>query len=475
MSLLSRFRLVQWLPIFYTPRMINGLSPATRIGNSRQRVPMLFVLSLLLLAAEGSNGQSQLPQPTTVNDRLWAWAHDAGVYNGNWGLPGPSRMTPVEGAAYLGLKNVIFIRYLGKPAPPFDQYVIPFRSMSRVMWSITGANGITSTEEHEAVFRLAVANPNITGVFMDDFFHLAAESAPSPQWLAKNEPPFPVELNLELPQARTLTRVDLQQTDWRTGDYRSKDLTVATSIDGAHWVEGGGGRLPNEAGAAHSLTLPGNAARFLRLRFLNTYDTGTKSSRSCGLRSLKLWSDAMEVDLKRAKIAASSSFPGHEPSLLIDPSGPSVAPAALSVSALQGIRHSLQLPDRRLDLGVTLYTYQLTPRVQSHLDLCDVVSLWTWKSEDLAELETNFARLQELAPHKQVLLGCYLYDFGNNRTLPLDRMKHQCALALRWLREGKIEGIIFLGTNVCDLNLETVEWTRAWIAQVGSQVLTEGR
>ncbi|MBL9169000.1 MAG: discoidin domain-containing protein [Verrucomicrobiales bacterium] len=456
-------------------KMLNGLATAASVCNSRQRAPIFLVLSLLLLAAERSNGQSQPPQPTTVNDRLWAWAHDAGVYNGNWGLPGPSRMTPVEGAAYLGTKNVIFIRYLGKPAPPFDQYVIPFRSMSRVMWSITGANGITSTEEREAVFRLVAANPNITGVFMDDFFHLAAESSASPQWLAKNEPPFPVELNLELPQARKLTRVDLQQTEWRTGDYRSKDFTVATSIDGATWVEAGGGRMPNEAGAAHSVTLPGNPTRFLRFRFLNTHDSGIKSSRSCGLRALRLWSDAVEVDLKTAKIEASSTFPGHEPSLLIDPSSPSVASAALSPAALQAIRQRLRLPDRRLDLGVTLYTYQLTPRVQSHLELCDIVSLWTWKSEDLAQLETNFARLRELAPHQRVFLGCYLYDFGNNRALPLDRMKHQCALALRWLQEGKIEGIIFLGTNVCDLNLETVEWTRSWIAQVGSQLLTQGR
>jgi hypothetical protein len=455
--------------------MINGLSPTANVCMSRHPGPTLRILCLFLIVAHNAIGQSQPLQPATVNDRLWAWAHDAGVYNGNWGLPGPSRMTPVEGAAYLGLKNVIFIRYLGKPAPPFDQYIIPFRSMNRVMWSITGANGITSTEERETVFRLAVANPNITGVFMDDFFHLAAESSTSPQWLAKNEPPFPVELNLELPQARTLTRVDLQQTEWRTGDYRSKDLIVATSIDGTHWIEAGGARLPNQAGALHSVALPGTPARFLRLRFLNTYDTGIKSSRSCGLRALKLWSNTMEVDLKPAKIKASSSFPGHEPSVLIDPSSVSVAPAALSPAALQAIRQRLQLPARRLDLGVTLYTYQLTPRVQSHLELCDIVSLWTWKSEDLAELETNFARLLELAPQKRVFLGCYLYDFGNNRALPLDRMKHQCTLALRWLQEGKIEGIIFLGTNVCDLNLETVEWTRAWIAQVGSQALPQGR
>lgn len=429
-------------------------------------------LAVTLPAANAASGPSTSPKVSTVGDRLWVWAHDAGVYNGHWGLSGPSRMTPIEGAAYLGLKNIIFIRYLGKPAPPFDQYAVPFRSMNRVMWSITGANGLTSADEREAVFRLAAANPNITGVFMDDFFHLAAEPSGPAQWLAQNVPNFPVDLSLELPQAEVLTRLELQQTNWRTGDYRSKDISIAVSPDGAHWTEVGSMRLPNEAAAVRTLSLPEDPTRFVRLRFLNTHDTATNSSRSCGLRELKLWSKGQELDLKSATIQASSAFTGHEPSQLIGRVDPKVdAPAALSVGALQDIRGRLQLPDRRLDLGVTLYTYQLTPQVRSHLALCDVVSLWTWKSEDLEKLESNFTRLKELIPEKRVLLGCYLYDFGNNQSLPLTRMKHQCNLALRWLQEGKIEGIIFLGTNVCDLNLESVEWTRAWIAQIGSRRL----
>ena len=31
--------------------------------------------------------------------------------------------------------------------------------------------------------------------------------------------------------------------------------------------------------------------------------------------------------------------------------------------------------------------------------------------------------------------------------------------------------MIFLATNICDLGLEAVEWTRQWIAQVGDQPL----
>lgn len=296
-------------------------------------IPWLLVL-VLILTSPGEAGGAPAPVRPTVRDRLWAWAHEAGVYNGNWGLPGPSRITPAEGAAYLGVPNIIFIRYLGKPAPPFEQYAIPFRPFTRVYWSITGASGATSRQERDHVFQLASAQTNIVGVFMDDFFDL---------------------------------------------------------------------------------------------------DSG-----------------------KAAQAAADNA---------------TAAPAALSVAELQDIRRRLQVGERKLDLGVTLYTHQLTPRVRSHLDLCDVVSLWTWKAGDLKDLEANFEKLRALMPGKRVLLGCYLWDFGTGKPMPLDRMKLQCELGLRWLKQGRVEGMIFLATNVCDLNLETVEWTRAWIARVGVEAL----
>ena len=45
-------------------------------------------------------------------------------------------------------------------------------------------------------------------------------------------------------------------------------------------------------------------------------------------------------------------------------------------------------------------------------------------------------------------------------------------LGLQWLQEGRINGMIFSGANLCDLNIDAVNWTRDWIAQVGDQPLT---
>lgn len=292
---------------------------------SRSRIVLLLAPLFLGLLSTASTGA----EPVRVRDRLWAWGHYEGVYNGTFGLPGTSRITPIEGATYLGLRNFIFIRYQGKPAYPWDQYAIPFRAMDRLMWSATGASGATSAQERERVLELAKTMPNLRGLFLDDFFVLSAPAAGKP------------------------------------------------------------GRV-----------------------------------------------------------------------------------AVMSLEELQQLRRQLVVDGRRLEIGVTLYTHQFDPRVAPYLELCDVVSVWTWKAADLARLEDSMERFRRLAPRSRTLLGLYLWDFGAGKPMPLPAMQRQCELGLKWLREGRVEGLILLGTNVCDLNLETVEWARAWVARVGSEPLT---
>ena len=60
-----------------------------------------------------------------------------------------------------------------------------------------------------------------------------------------------------------------------------------------------------------------------------------------------------------------------------------------------------------------------------------------------------------------------MWDYGNRRPMSLERMMRQCDVGLNWLAKGKIEGMIFLASCICDLELEAVEWTRRWIADVG--------
>ena len=139
--------------------------------------------------------------------------------------------------------------------------------------------------------------------------------------------------------------------------------------------------------------------------------------------------------------------------------------ARYSEADLAGFRAQLHCAAHPLDFWVVLYSHQLHLPVASHLDECDAVTFWTWKAEDLPKLEANFARFEQVAPNARKILGCYLWDYGTHTPMPLDLFRHQYGLGLRWLREGRIEGMIFLATCICDLGLDTVEWLRETLSK----------
>lgn len=122
-----------------------------------------------------------------------------------------------------------------------------------------------------------------------------------------------------------------------------------------------------------------------------------------------------------------------------------------------------------LDLWIPLYAAQLDDRLSSFLEICDRTSLWTWRAEDLVNLEESFFRYEKMVPNKLKYLGCYMYDYGDKCPMPLHRMRYQCEKGLEWLYEGRIDGIVFLASCICDLDLESVEWTRDWVTRVGSE------
>jgi len=140
-----------------------------------------------------------------------------------------------------------------------------------------------------------------------------------------------------------------------------------------------------------------------------------------------------------------------------------------SVEQIRGFRQRLHAAVRPLDLYVVLYTHDLELPVQPYLAECDVVTCWTWHAKDVANLESNFARCEAVAPGRRKVLGCYMWDFGIGAPMPIAAMEKQCTLGLQWLAEGRIEGMIFLASCFSDLGIETVEWSRDWIRRHGDR------
>jgi len=361
----------------------------------------------------------------------------------------------------MGIRNMIFVRYQDEPRPPFETYYEPFKKLERVYWSLVGAGGATSEAERQHVIRLAEQNENLAGFILDDFFHARPR-----MWLAANHPEFPVTLTVKPPDATICQHVELAQTDWPTGDYRSKNVTVEVSADGQRFTLVEETELPIEPGKPVRITLPSEPFRALRVQVQSTYDT--QGAISCGLKSIRFFRHGRRLDLWDWQARASSSYPGFAAEGVL---GDGVRySASLSPEQLHALAER-RYRGRKLPIAAVVYVRQISPWLKPYLDEVDQVSLWAWRPADLDRMTENLASLEKLIPGKPVLLGCYMYDFDQCRPLTVERMKMQVETGYRWLREGRIAGMIFLATPNVDVGLEAVEWTRDWIGRVGNEEL----
>ena len=168
------------------------------------------------------------------------------------------------------------------------------------------------------------------------------------------------------------------------------------------------------------------------------------------------------------------------------PDGTVMGRPALLPAELKRTREQMKSVGKPMEIWVTLYTHEICkprktasptyrgcdPALSGFLDLFDVLTLWTWNSDELAALEENLTALEKIAPKKaRIALGLYIWDYHNAKPVPLDLMRHQCESGLKWLKEKRIHEMIFLSNTLLDVGLPSAQFAREWIAKVGSQRL----
>ena len=138
----------------------------------------------------------------------------------------------------------------------------------------------------------------------------------------------------------------------------------------------------------------------------------------------------------------------------------------LAVKFLTDMRAKLDKASRRMELYMVWYTYEVESTRKEVIDLVDGITLWTWNNNELVLLEERFEKIEKMFPDKKKMLGIYLYDFPNHRMVPLDLMEHQCNVALKLLREHRIEGIIIECNATMGMGFKSEAWLRDWLKEV---------
>jgi hypothetical protein len=159
---------------------------------------------------------------------------------------------------------------------------------------------------------------------------------------------------------------------------------------------------------------------------------------------------------------------------------------AMPLADLRRLREQTKMNGRPLDIWVTLYTHEINPErkaskrayiacdppLADFLGEFDVLTLWTWDSAEIPELEANLLALEKIAPKKaRIALGIYLWDFQNKKPVSAELMKHQCDLGLKWLKEGRISDMIFLANTMLDVGMPSADFSREWIKEHGGEKL----
>lgn len=138
-------------------------------------------------------------------------------------------------------------------------------------------------------------------------------------------------------------------------------------------------------------------------------------------------------------------------------------------------RYKQQLHDevgRKMDLWVVIYTHDYSPEIVPFLEVCDVITMWTWKGEDFTRLEENLTELKHIAgKEKRYYAGCYMWDYGNAKALTNETMQFQLDTYLKWMRTKEIEGIVFCSNCVADLGIEAAKMAKKWIESYGNEIL----
>ena len=136
---------------------------------------------------------------------------------------------------------------------------------------------------------------------------------------------------------------------------------------------------------------------------------------------------------------------------------------------IRQIRQLLSGDHGRIKVWGVLYTMSLDREgIHDYLKELDIINLWTWHARDIVDIEKNVAECERLFPDKPIVLGLYLYDYGDGRRMPLDLLEEQCSTALELAHAGRIKGIVLLTINN---DPEALTWAAEWIKRVGRQEL----
>ena len=102
-----------------------------------------------------------------LRDKYWIWGHPENCFLGHYNHEIECRMTPMEGALYMGARNMFMVPNANKTVVNVRQYNYSFTTLDHVGWLIN-----QHPEVHDPIIAEAKDFPNVDCMVFDDFFRI---------------------------------------------------------------------------------------------------------------------------------------------------------------------------------------------------------------------------------------------------------------------------------------------------------------
>lgn len=134
---------------------------------------------------------------------------------------------------------------------------------------------------------------------------------------------------------------------------------------------------------------------------------------------------------------------------------------------------------RRLDSWMVLYTFQFgldekeDAEFRPYMNEFDGVIMWTWKESDVPLIPEKFEIFKKQTPNTRRMVGCYLYNFGEEKQATGAAVKWQLDFYRELILKGEIEGVVMHTNTMADLDYEAYDVACAWMDEHGDEIIPE--
>ena len=99
--------------------------------------------------------------------------------------------------------------------------------------------------------------------------------------------------------------------------------------------------------------------------------------------------------------------------------------------------------------------------------------MWTWKESDVPLINDKFEIFKDLTPNNRRMLGCYLYNFGENKQATSGAVRWQLDRYREMILSGEAEGVVLHTNTMADLDYEAYDTAVEWMEKHGDEIVAD--